>query len=70
MRKVVHVDGRLAGEAVAELERVCRSVKESLVLDLARLLSIDEWGIERFGNSRSRGPRSLARAYIKLMPRQ
>jgi anti-anti-sigma regulatory factor len=45
-RVVVRVHGRLAGGAVTELERVCRSTSRPLVLDLTHLMSADDAGIE------------------------
>ena len=41
----VRIDGRLEGEAVTELDRVCREVSGGLVLDLSALLSADEIGL-------------------------
>ena len=45
-RAVVRIQGRLAGGAVTELERVCRSTPGPLVLDLTHLMSADDRGIE------------------------
>ena len=45
-RAVLRIHGRLSGAAVIELERVCRSVSEPLILDLAHLTSADDAGIE------------------------
>ena len=44
-RSVVRVQGRLAGAAVSELERVCRDASGLLVLDLLHLVSADDAGI-------------------------
>jgi anti-anti-sigma regulatory factor len=44
-RSVVHVQGRLAGAAVGELDRVCRTTSRPLVLDLTHLMSADDSGV-------------------------
>ncbi|MGH9365636.1 MAG: hypothetical protein ACRD1B_10305 [Thermoanaerobaculia bacterium] len=42
---VVRVEGRLEGEGVAELDRVCRGAARPLHLELGSLLSLDEVGV-------------------------
>lgn len=42
---VVRIAGRLAGNAVAELERACDSIEKPYVVDLSSLLFADEKGI-------------------------
>jgi hypothetical protein len=42
---VIRVDGRLAGEGVAELEEACRLAKRPTVLDLANLMAADDAGV-------------------------
>jgi hypothetical protein len=42
---VIRVDGRLAGDGVAELERASRSARRPLVLDLAHLATADDAGV-------------------------
>ena len=43
---VIQVDGRLDGDGVAELEKVCRDAKQPVTLDLTHLQSADNAGVE------------------------
>jgi len=42
---VIRVDGRLAGDGIAELERAYRTARRPLVLDLAHLATADDAGV-------------------------
>ncbi len=42
---VIRVDGRLAGAAVAELERACLEARRPLRLDLTHLVALDDSGV-------------------------
>ena len=43
---VIHIAGRLAGVAVAQLSEACDSIESSLVLDLTDLMSANTAGID------------------------
>ena len=43
---VLHVAGRLAGDAIAQLTDVCESVEDHCVLDLSNLMFADDEGAE------------------------
>jgi len=42
---VIRVDGRLAGDGVAELDRACRDARRPVVLDLADMITADSTGL-------------------------
>ena len=68
VRTVVHVDGRLAVENVAELERVCRPLKGPITLNLTNLLSVDDRGIKAVREIEKRGAEIVgASPYIQLL---
>lgn len=52
---IVHVAGRLMGEGVEELSRVCRAAPLPLRLDLAGLLQVDEIGLSLLRSLRESG---------------
>ena len=65
---VLHVAGRLAGDAIAQLTDVCESVDDHYVLDLSKLIFADDEGAEairmiRDGGANIRG----ASSFIKLL---
>jgi len=43
---VLHVAGRLAGDAIAQLTDICESVDDHCVLDLSKLMFADDEGAE------------------------
>ena len=64
----VRIEGRLEGEAVAELDRVCRAVSGGLVLDLSALLSADESGLAALRALLAGGARVIgASPYVQLL---
>jgi hypothetical protein len=65
---VLHVAGRLAGDAIAQLTDVCESVDDHYVLDLSKLMFADDEGAEairmiRDGGANIRG----ASSFINLL---
>ena len=52
---VVHVAGRLVGEGVEELSRLCTAVRRPLRIDLAGLLQADEMGLSLLRSLRESG---------------
>jgi len=65
---VLHVAGRLAGDAIAQLTDVCESLDDHYVLDLSKLMFADDEGAEairmiRDGGANIRG----ASSFIKLL---
>ena len=52
---VVHVAGRLAGEGVEELARICTASLRPLRVDLAALLQADELGLSLLRSLRESG---------------
>jgi len=65
---VLHVAGRLAGPAIAQLTDVCESMEGHYVMDLSRLKFADDEGAEairtlREGGADIRG----ASSFIKLL---
>ena len=64
----VRIEGRLEGEVLAELDRVCRAVPGDLVLDLSALLSADERGLAALRALAAGGARMIgASPYIQLL---
>ena len=51
----MHVAGRLVGEGVEELGRVCSGVSRPLRIDLAGLLQADELGLSLLRSLRESG---------------
>lgn len=54
-RAVVSIQGRLAGDAVPELERVCRDTSGTLILDMTYLMSVDDLGVATLKRLRTDG---------------
>jgi hypothetical protein len=52
---VVRVAGRLAGEGVAELGRVCEGSSRPLLIDLTELLQADDLGLALLRSLRESG---------------
>jgi len=46
LETVVHIAGRLAGVAVAQLRKACDQIEGAFVLDLSNLLFADDAGID------------------------
>ena len=65
---VLHVAGRLAGDAIAQLTDVCESVDDHYVLDLSKLMFADDEGVEAIRTLRERGADVRgASSFIKLL---
>jgi anti-anti-sigma regulatory factor len=64
---VIRVDGRLAKDSVADLERECQSAEGRLYVDLTNLLSADASGIEALRTLAESGARLMGESpYIRL----
>lgn len=64
----VKLDGRLTGEEVPELRRVCEGVKERLVLDLSDLQSADRQGVSALKELWGQGAGLIgASPYVELL---
>ena len=62
------LDGRLTGEAVLELRRVCEGVKGPLVLDLTDLQFADRHGVSTLRELRAQGAELIgASPYLQLL---
>ena len=62
------LDGRLTGEAVLELRRVCEGVKGHLVLDLTDLQFADRQGVGVLRELRAQGTELIgASPYLRLL---
>ena len=65
---VLHVAGRLAGDAVAQLTDVCELVDDHYVLDLSKLMFADDAGAESIRALCERGADIRgASSFIKLL---
>jgi hypothetical protein len=65
---VIEVDGQLAGEGVAELERVIRDAERPFLLNLGGLVSADDAGVELLRTLAKEGTALRdASPYIKLL---
>jgi anti-anti-sigma regulatory factor len=65
---VLHVAGRLAGEAITQLTDVCEPIEGQYVLDLSKLMFADEAGAEVIRTLRERGADIRgASSFIKLL---
>ena len=65
---VLHVAGRLAGDAIAQLTDVCESVGDHYVLDLSKLMFADDAGSEAIRALCERGADIRgASSFIKLL---
>ena len=51
---VLHVSGRLAGDAIAQLTEVCEPIESHYVLDLSKLMFADDAGAEAIRTLRER----------------
>jgi hypothetical protein len=64
---IFKVDGRLAADGVADLERDCQSAEGTVYLDLTELLSADAQSIEAIKRMVDGGARLLgASPYIRI----
>ena len=64
----VKVDGRLTGEEVPELRRVCEGLQEQLVLDLTDLQFADRQGVSVLRELRAQGAELLGVSpYLRLL---
>ena len=64
---IVQVDGRLAEDAVADLEGECQSAEGTLYLDLTNLLSVDAEGLKALKRWVESGARLVGESpYIRL----
>jgi len=64
----VKIDGRLTGDEIPELRRVCDAVEGRLVLDLTYLQSADRQGVSVLQELRSKGADLTgASPYIRLL---
>ena len=52
---VLHVSGRLAGDAITQLTDVCEPMESHYVLDLSKLMFVDDAGAEVIRALRERG---------------
>jgi hypothetical protein len=67
-RAVVSVQGRLAGAAVRELERVCRETSGTLLLDLTYLMGADDLGVATLKRLRTDGAQLMGMSpYMGLL---
>jgi hypothetical protein len=65
---VMHVMGRLGGEAVAELSRACREAGGPVRLELSGLLSADEVGLCLLRSLRDSGTELIgASPFVQLL---
>ncbi len=64
---IVRVDGRLAEDAVADLEGECQSAEGTLYVDLTNLLSADAEGLKALKRWVENGARLVGESpYIRL----
>jgi len=67
-QEVVRIQGRLAGVAVRELERLCGGASQPLVLDVTHLLSADDGGVATLKRLVNDGARFTGMSpYLKLL---
>jgi anti-anti-sigma regulatory factor len=65
---VLHVAGRLAGDAITQLTDVCESMEGRYVLDLSKLMFADDAGAEAIRTILERGADIRgASSFIKLL---
>ena len=65
---VLHVSGRLAGEAITQLTNLCEPIESHYVLDLSKLMFADDAGAEVIRALRERGAEIRgASTFIKLL---
>ncbi len=65
---VLHVAGRLAGDAITQLTDVCEPMEGHYVLDLSKLMFADDAGAEVIRTLRERGADIRgASSFIKLL---
>lgn len=65
---VIRVDGRLAGDGVAELKRAYRTARRPLVLDLTHLATADDAGVLALRRLASEGVHLLGTSpYVALL---
>ncbi len=65
---VLHVSGRLAGPAIAQLSEACEAMKGRFVLDLSKLKFADDAGAEAIRTLRERGADIRGASYfLKLL---
>ena len=65
---VLHVSGRLAEDAIAQLTSVCESINDHYVLDLSMLMFADDAGAEEIRRLREGGARIRgASSFIELL---
>ena len=65
---VLHVAGRLAGDAITQLTGVCEPMEGPYILDLSKLMFVDEAGAEVIQMLRERGANIRgASAFIRLL---
>jgi anti-anti-sigma regulatory factor len=65
---VLHVAGRLAGDAITQLTDVCEPMEGDYVLDLSKLMFADDAGAEVIRTLRERGADIRgASSFIKLL---
>ena len=65
---VLHVAGRLAGDAITQLTDLCESMEGYYVLDLSKLMFADDAGAEAIRTIRERGADIRgASSFIKLL---
>jgi len=65
---VLHVAGRLAGDAITQLTDVCEPIEGHYVLDLSKLMFADDAGAEVIRTLRERGADIRgASSFMKLL---
>jgi anti-anti-sigma regulatory factor len=65
---VLHVAGRLAGDAITQLTDVCEPIEGQYILDLSKLMFADDAGAEVIRTLRERGADIRgASSFIKLL---
>ncbi len=65
---VLHVAGRLAGDAITQLTDACEPMESPYVLDLSKLMFADDAGAEAIRTLRERGADIRgASSFIKLL---
>jgi len=65
---VLHVAGRLAGDAIKQLTDVCEPIEDHYLLDLSKLMFADDAGAEAIRRLRERGADIRgASSFIKLL---
>jgi anti-anti-sigma regulatory factor len=65
---VLRVAGRLAGDAITQLTNVCEPMEDNTVLDLSKLMFVDEAGAEAIQYLREKGANIRgASTFIKLL---